>query len=234
MEVDRTSLRRRIQESILLLEDYFGEPRGVSDGKDLLSSLIHIILSQNTSDLNSDRAYQQLRARFPTLVLLEKARESEIATAIRSAGLYRQKSRRIKKILRWVRTEFGDLNIDGIASWPTEKVMEVLTSQEGIGIKTVAVLLLFKCGRDLFPVDTHVLRISRRLGLVPYKADAEKAFHILNPLLPPGKSYSFHVNLLRLGRQICLARTPGCSHCPLYALCPSAGKFLSSVAPVKK
>lgn len=213
----------QIKKSVSLLESFFGVPHRINNKTNLLDALIHTILSQSTSDLNCDRAFKSLREKFPTNELLYEAPTAEIAGAIRQAGLYRQKSERIKNILTWVKREFGRLNIDEICDWPTGKVMSVFTAQKGIGVKTVAVLLLFKCGRDIFPVDTHVHRISKRLGLVPDNASPEKTFTILNPAVPAGKSYSYHINLLKLGRQICLAQNPRCADCPLRKLCPYAG-----------
>ncbi len=209
----------RLKKSVSLLESFFGEPVQNIDATNLLDALIHTILSQSTNDLNCDRAFKSLREKFPTNELLYKAPAVEIAGAIRQAGLYRQKSERIKNILRWVKSGFGKLNIDEICDWPTGKVLSVFTAQKGIGVKTVAVLLLFKCGRDIFPVDTHVHRIAKRLNLVPGNASPGKTFAILNPAVPEGKSYSYHVNLLKLGRRICLAKKPRCVDCPLQPIC---------------
>jgi endonuclease III len=227
MKKIKNELINRIHLSIKLLEDHFGVPKQVVKGENLLFSLIHTILSQSTSDINCDRAYQELQLRFPTIELLAAASEEEISETIRSAGLYRQKSKRIKNILNWIQQEFGKLNIDEICAWPPEKVMKIFTSQKGIGVKTVAVLLTFKCGKDVFPVDTHVHRISKRLQLVPENATSETTFYNLDPFIPVGKSYSFHVNLLKLGRQICSARKPNCPVCPLKLICPSVTSFLN-------
>ncbi len=211
----------RLEQSIRLLDSFFGEPEKKASSGDLLDSLIRIILSQNTNDINSARAYRQLRLAFQTKELLAAASIIDIQQAIFCAGLYRQKSRIIKNILIWVKNEFGKLNIDQICEWPENKVFGKFTAQNGIGLKTVAVMLMFGCGRDIFPVDTHVHRISNRLRLVEINSSAEKTFTTLNPLIPKGKSFSFHVNLLKLGRQICLSRTPRCPICPLKKICPS-------------
>ena len=211
-----------IKQSVRLLDSFFGEPEQSAAPGDLLDSLIRIILSQNTNDINSARAYKQLRVKFPNNKLLAAASILDIEQAIFCAGLYRQKSRVIKNILGWVKTEFGKLNINEICEWPENQVIEKFITQKGIGLKTVAVLLLFGCGRDIFPVDTHVNRISARLRLVKINSSADKTFTTLNPLIPKGKSFSFHINLLRLGRQICRSRTPCCDICPLKKICPSA------------
>jgi len=210
----------RIRKCVCLLESHFGELKQVRIKEDLIGGLIRIILSQSTSDVNSDRAYQELRNQFPTNDLLDQGSKKEIMATIRSAGLYRQKSQRIKDILDWIKVDFGKLNIDEICNWSNEEVINKFTSQKGIGVKTVAVLLVFYCNKDIFPVDTHVHRISKRLQFVHQNASAEKTFFILDPLIPTGKSYSFHVNLLKLGRQICHSRKPKCEFCPLNKLCP--------------
>lgn len=212
----------RLKQCIRLLDSFFGEPEQSDFPGDLLDSLIRIILSQNTNDINSARAYKQLRVKFPNNKLLAAASILDIEQAIFCAGLYRRKSRIIKNILSWIKNDFGKLNIDKICQWPENQVFEKFTAQKGIGLKTVAVMLMFGCGRDIFPVDTHVHRISNRLRLVKINSSAEKTFTSLNPLIPTGKSYSFHINLLKLGRQICRSRNPRCDICPLKKICPSA------------
>lgn len=212
----------RLKQCIRLLDSFFGEPEQNAFPGDLLDSLIRIILSQNTNDINSARAYKQLRVKFPNNRLLAAASILDIEQAIFCAGLYRRKSRIIKNILSWIKNDFGKLNIDKICQWPENQVFEKFTAQKGIGLKTVAVMLMFGCGRDIFPVDTHVNRISARLKLVEINSSAENTFTTLNPLIPKGKSFSFHINLLRLGRQICRSGKPRCNICPLNKICPSA------------
>ena len=209
------------------LEVHFGcpEPERRSSG-DLLGSLIHTILSQNTNDRNSGRAYRRLRECFPTYAEMHRAPAEEIGRCIRVAGLYRQKSVRILQLLDWAKRRFGGYDLREICSWPVEQAMAELTALKGVGPKTAAVVLLFRCGKDVFPVDTHVHKILRRLGLVPERAAAEQTFRLVNPLVPPGKSLSLHVNLLKLGRTLCLARSPRCEACPLLPLCDFARRRL--------
>ncbi len=225
---NREKIRRRLAEIIRRLEGRFGVPEKRKEGGDVLGAIIHTILSQNTNDRNSERAFLQLRNRFPTYEDLARASAAEIADAIRSAGLYRHKSIWIKELLQWTREEFGHYNADKICDWPTEQVVEKLSRLRGIGIKTIAVVLLFRCGRDIFPVDTHVHRIVRRLRLIPQNATPAQTFALLDPLIPPGKSLSLHVNLLKLGRTICLARNPKCAECPLLDDCPT-GKSIFGI-----
>ena len=134
-------------------------------------------------------------------------------------GLSNQKSVRIKSFLKWVKETFGRLSLEVLDSMPAEEAYGLLCTQKGIGVKTVAVTLLFACGRDIFPVDTHVHRICRRLGLVPDNASAEKTHWLMAPLVPQGKALSLHLNLLSHGRTVCLAQRPRCGECNLKRLC---------------
>jgi len=206
---------------IAALERRFGVPTVRRRG-DLVGSFVLTLLSQHTSDVNAGRAFDVLKKRFPTWDRLANAAPSRIAAAIRCAGLANQKAPRIREFVRWVKKTFGDYDLAPIRDMSTEEITRLLTSVKGIGIKTVSVVLLFSLGRDVFPVDTHVHRICRRLGLVPGKATAEQTHHLMAPRVPKGKSMSLHVNLLRLGRTICHARGPKCPDCPLRRLCDYA------------
>ncbi len=214
----RQSKTRRV---VAALERRFGVPNVRRRG-DLIGSFVLTALSQHTSDLNAGRAFDALKQRFPRWEDVAAAEPGDIAAAIRSAGLANQKAPRIRDFVRWVRDTFGDYDLSPIRKMPTEEVVRRLTSVKGIGIKTVSVVLLFSLGRDVFPVDTHVHRICRRVGLVAWKATAEQTHHLMAPLVPPGKAMSLHVNLLRLGRTICDARRPKCPECPLRRLCDYA------------
>lgn len=202
-----------------LLEEAFGEPRwhGPADPLDVL---IRTILSQNTNDRNRDLAYHALRARYPRWELLLDAPVEEIAAAIRVAGLSNQKSARIKQILASIAHGYGALDLRPICAQPPGEVIDTFMRLKGIGIKTISVVLMFACGHDIFPVDTHVHRICLRLGLVPPGSSAEKTHRLMQPFVPQGKAYSLHMNFLRLGRTICRARKPNCQACPLRTLCP--------------
>lgn len=210
---------------IQTLEQHFGIPHWPGPGNPL-SSLIMTILSQNTNDRNRDQAYRALRAQFPTWEAVMNADVGAIASAIRPAGLANQKSARIQEILRWIDQTYGALNLDFICNQEPATVIETFLKLKGVGIKTISVVLMFACGVDIFPVDTHVHRLCQRIGLVPENATAEKTFALMQPLVPAGKSYSLHMNFLKLGRTICKARAPQCSICPIRLDCRT-GKAIS-------
>lgn len=203
------------------LEKAFGIPRWKGRGKPL-GSLVLTVLSQSTNDRNRDVAYVRLKERFPEWKSVMNAPAEEIADAIRPAGLANQKSARIKNILQWIFDTYGTFDLEFLCDMDPEQVTETFLKLKGVGIKTISVVLMFTCGVDVFPVDTHVHRICRRLGLVGEKATAEKTHYHMQTLVPDGKSYSLHNNFLRLGRTICKAQKPKCIECPLNDLCPSA------------
>jgi len=218
MAENQRRLRQRTAEVTRALEREQGMPRRHAAG-DPLDVLIKTVLSQSTSDGNRDLAYGRLRQRFLSWREAMEAPREEVADAIRPAGLHRQKSERIQEILRWVNSTYGELSLRSLCGMPAGEAFETLTKLKGIGVKTAAVVLMIACGRDLFPVDTHVHRIARRLGLVPESAAAVKTFRLMAPLVPEGKAYSLHMNLLELGRTVCTARRPRCAECYLYDLC---------------
>lgn len=203
---------------IKVLEAEFGIPQRKSV-LDPISNLILTVLSQNTNDKNRDRAYQRLKERFPTWEQVMFANVKEIEEAIRPGGLAQQKSERIQNILKWIHEEYGSFNLDFLCTMNPEQAIEKFCQLKGIGVKTISVVLMFSCGVDIFPVDTHVHRICRLVGLVPEKVSAEKTFWLMQPVVPKGKSFSLHMNFLKLGRTICLARRPRCEQCPINNLC---------------
>lgn len=215
---EQAALRRKTARAVAALERRFGVPEW-GGPRPPIDSLIQTVLSQSTSDTNSHRAFAELRKRFPTWDEALAAGPGAIERAIRSGGLARQKSVRIHAILRWVRDQFGELSLDFLHDRPDAEAFELLLPLKGVGVKTVAVMLLFACGRDCFAVDTHVQRVTRRVGLVPEKAGADRIFELMKPLLPRGKALSFHLNLLKLGRTICRPTDPACPQCPLRRLC---------------
>jgi endonuclease III len=221
MPKKNTDPSRTIAEITQLLEKHFGEPVR-RQGADFLEDLIWTLLSQNTNDRNAETAYKRLRERFPDWPSIADARTSSIEAAIRPAGLGQQKATHIKSILKWVRDTFGCFDLNFLCSRPPDEVRDMFLALKGIGVKTISVTLMATCGHNVFPVDTHVHRICHRLHLVPLTASAEKTHWLMQPLIPDGKAYSLHINMLRLGRTICMARKPSCSVCPLYKRCPSA------------
>jgi endonuclease-3 len=193
---------------------------------DPLDELILTVLSQHTSDLNAERAYGELRAAFPTWQQVVDSPSPTVADVIRSGGLANTKAPRIQAILREVREREGAYSLDRLRQSSDADARAYLTSLPGIGPKTAAVVLSFALGRDAMPVDTHVHRVTKRLGIIPSKASAERADRLLHDLIPDGLCTPLHVAFIRLGRQICKAPTPRCTACPLKDLCPTAPRYL--------
>ena len=193
---------------------------------DPLDELILTVLSQHTSDLNAERAFGELRAAFSAWQQVVDTPSADVADVIRSGGLANTKAPRIQAILREVYEREGAYSLDRLRALSDAEARAYLTSLPGIGPKTAAVVLSFALGRDAMPVDTHVHRVTRRLGIVPSKASAERADRLLHDLIPDGLRTPLHVAFIRLGRQICKAPTPRCAACPLKDLCPTAPRYL--------
>jgi endonuclease-3 len=194
----------------------------------VLDALVATILSQNTSDANSHAAFEELCRRFPDWDAVRRAPASKIAGAIRQAGLSNRKAPRIRAILRQIHQERGEPSLDFLGSVETSKAAEYLTKLPGVGPKTAACVLLFACRKPVLPVDTHVHRVSRRLGLIGPRTDAEKAHGELASLVPRRRVLEFHVQLVRHGRWRCRARNPRCEDCPLLDLCPDGLRRLEA------
>ena len=219
-------VRRWVARVTRILERRFGKPDPWRPEGDPLEVLLVTILSQNTNDTLRDRAYERLRERFATDEALLAAPVRSIAAAVRVCGLHRQKAERIKRVLRWTSDRFGTKSLAALCRMPTEEAFAALVSINGVGPKTAAVVLLFGCGRDIFPVDTHCHRTTRRLGFVPWKFGREQTFRAMQPLVPKGKALSLHLNLIQLGRTICRAPRPRCYECPLVVECRFPDKVL--------
>lgn len=188
--------------------------------EDVLGALIATILSQNTSDLNSGRAYQSLKQAFPAgWESVRLASVTAVAAAIRPGGLADMKAPRIQHILHEVYERNGQTNLDHLAAWTDGEIGEYLRSFPGVGPKTAACVLMFHLGRDVLPVDTHVHRVSQRLGLIGPKVTPDQAHDLLPRLLEPGGVYSFHVHLIEHGRKVCHSRNPQCTSCPVQPEC---------------
>jgi len=197
---------------------YYGEPTW-RDVKSPVDELVSTILSQNTADVNRDRAYASLRQRYPTWDKVRRARPAGVIEAIRQAGLAHQKGPRIQNVLNEIVAERGSLDLSFLKDMPVEAARAWLTKHKGVGPKTAAIVLLFALGRPAFPVDTHVYRVTGRIGLRPEKMTVEQAHLYLEKLFPPETYYAAHLNIIRLGREICIARKPACPHCPLKTIC---------------
>ena len=184
-----------------------------------VDELVSTILSQNTNDTNRDRAFNALRAKFATWEDVRDAEAGEVVAAIRPAGLANQKGPRIQQALRQITEERGSLDLSFLKDLPLEEARGWLTQFNGVGPKTAAIVLCFSLGRPAFPVDTHIYRVSGRIGLRPETMTVEQAHPHLEKLFPPETYYAAHLNLIRLGREICRARKPDCPKCPIRQLC---------------
>jgi endonuclease-3 len=210
--------RRQVKYITQNLESTYGIP--INDRPyPPLDELILTILSQSTTDINSRRAFANLKERFPTWELVRRARPSSIAAAIKSGGLANAKSIVIKNALNEIRVRRENLDLSFLQTGSLEDAREFLTSLVGVGPKTAACVLLFSCGREIFPMDTHILRIMKRVGIVPEKNSDEQAHRLMEKLIPLKKHYSLHVNLIRHGRQICRPQNPKCEKCSLIEHC---------------
>lgn len=190
-----------------------------------IDELVLTILSQNTSDTNSERAFDALKRRYPAWEQAARAPRRAIEAAIRAGGLARTKSRVIREVLQAVAAERGGFDLRFLGRLPVADATGWLTRYRGIGEKTAACVLLFALGRPAFPVDTHVLRVTRRLGWLDSEADAAEAHRRLADLVPARRYYEVHVNLVTLGRRICRARRPACESCPLRPECRHARRL---------
>ena len=184
-----------------------------------IDELVSTILSQNTNDINRDRAFESLRAKFPTWEAVRDAKEADVINAIRPAGLANQKGPRIQQVLCAITEERGALDLQFLVELPLEEARAWLTKFNGVGPKTAAIVLCFSLGRPAFPVDTHVYRVTGRLGLRPDKMTVEQAHPYLESVFPPETYYAAHLNIIRLGREVCNARKPNCPQCPVNTLC---------------
>lgn len=217
----------RIRQIVRRLEKAYG-PQPWRRWVKPLDGLIATVLSQHTSDANSDAAYESLRRAFPTWHACMISPPDGVERAIRSGGLARQKTRSIQAILRHLQADRGRLSLDFLASWPMERARAYLLALPGVGPKTAACVLMFNLGMPALPVDTHVHRLARRLGLIPDNCSAGKAHERLEAACPKKLVYPFHVLLIQHGRQVCRARNPLCGKCPLADSCPSAVTLHSS------
>lgn len=201
-----------------LLVEAYGEPEW-HRRQEPVAQLINTILSQQTTSANRQQAFDRLRERFPDWEAVMNAPLDEVREAIRPAGLANQKAPRIQNALRYIQRERGELNLDFLADLPVEEARAWLTEIKGVGPKTAAILLLFTFHLPAFPVDTHVHRITKRLGLIGPKTSAAQAHKLLEEIVPEEDYYPFHINLIQHGREVCQARTPKCHICPLQACC---------------
>lgn len=187
-----------------------------------LDELLLTLLSQNTNDVNRDRAWHSLRAAFPTWEEVLAAPEESIEERIRVAGLAPTRTRRMKAVLAEIRRREGSLDLARLETLPLEEALDSLLSLPGIGRKTAACVLLFCFGKPVMPVDTHIERVTKRLGWAPEKATPDQISRLLGSSVPSERLFEFHINLISLGRSLCKAPAPLCDKCPLAAFCLTA------------
>ncbi|NWG17462.1 MAG: endonuclease III [Chloroflexi bacterium] len=201
-----------------ILHEVFGYP----DWRPSLppvDELVSCILSQSTSDTNSGRAFDALKARYPTWEAVRDAPLPELVRTIRSAGLANQKAPRIQAALRVIEAERGAIELDFLNDLPLEEAKAWLMRLNGVGPKTAAIVLCFAFNRPAFPVDTHIHRVGQRIGFLPEGISADAAHPVMEAIVPPDAYYAFHLNLIWHGREICHARAPQCERCPIAAFC---------------
>lgn len=200
------------------LEAAYGEP-SPQRHMDPLDELILTVLSQNTSDVNSHRAFNNLKRAYPTWGKVLRANQDKLAETIRVAGLSEIRAARIQEVLRQIKSRFGSLNLAPLSSIGSTEAYEFLKSLTGVGPKTAACVMLFSLRKPFMPVDTHIRRVSVRLGLIEEKSTTERAQQFFMRSLPESKLYAFHINMIRHGRTICRARNPLCPRCVLNPRC---------------
>ncbi len=212
------ALKRRAQAVHEKLLAAFGQPTWRTPLPPI-DELISTILSQNTNDINRDRAFTALRKRFPRWELVRDASQGEVIDAVRVSGLANQKGPRIQNVLREITAERGNLDLSFLKDMPLEEARAWLTKFHGVGPKTAAIVLQFSLERPAFPVDTHIYRVTGRIGLRPPKMNVEQAHVYLEQVFRPETYYAAHLNLIRLGRELCHPRKPNCPNCPVRRLC---------------
>ncbi len=225
------TLQEKAEHVFAQLNAYFGRPEW-NGGDDPVDELIWTILSANTNDTNSGRAFRQLKATFgDDWETVRTAPLDAIKEAIRTAGMYNQKAPHIVETLARIKELHGAYNLDHLAEMEVPEALAYLTAFPGVGHKTASIVLLFCFNRGAFPVDTHIQRISQRLGISGRKESPEKIKAIWESLLPPQTYYPLHLNLIRHGREICQARLPKCEICPLQEACDYYNRSGAWAAP---
>lgn len=224
MSSARESDRDRLRRITAVLDDHYGRPL-LSPRYPPVDELVFTVLSQNTADVNTERTFASLRARFADWAAVRDAPVAEIEAAIALGGLAHTKAPRIKRILEAISARTGAPDLGELATMSDAEAQAYLTGLPGVGPKTAACVLLFALRRPVMPVDTHVHRVAHRLKLIDAKVSAERAHPLLTELAGPDAAqvYAVHVDFVRHGRRVCHARRPECGICPLASLCPSVG-----------
>lgn len=194
----------------------------VRNQDDPVDELVQTILSQNTSDINTSRAFNSLTTTFQNWDEVADAPAQAVINSIEHGGLANTKGPRIQEVLRIIREERGAIDLHFLSDLSTEDAADWMVSLPGVGPKTAACVLLFSLDQPVIPVDTHVFRVSKRLGLVPEQSNPQHAQQILEKQVPEPDRYAFHMLLIQHGREICKARSPLCERCVLSVVCPSS------------
>lgn len=223
-------MRNPIASILKRLERAYGRREYQCWGKGV-DVLVDTILSQNTNNANSDAGYERLRRRYRSWNQVAAAPVEEVEKCIRISGLSRIKAPRIQQILRQIKADRQKIDLQFLTELDEQKAYAYLTAFKGVGPKTAACTLLFAFGKAVFPVDTHIHRIARRLGLIPSSASAERAQELLTEMIPPRHRYAMHVLLIEHGRKTCLARCPRCKECVLRRLCPHGRQDINRRSP---
>ncbi len=213
----------KVHEKLL---EFYGEPIW-RNPLPAMDELVSTILSQNTNDVNRDRAFEALRAKFPTWEAVRDAKEKDVIDAIRPAGLANQKGPRIQQVLKAITEERGNLDLSFLKGMSVNDARDWLTKFNGVGPKTAAIVLCFSLGMPAFPVDTHIYRVTGRIGLRPERMTVEQAHPHLEGIFLPETYYAAHLNIIRLGREICTARKAMCEKCPIVKLCDYGKSVMS-------
>lgn len=213
-----------LYDKVLYIHEHLGKIYGIPEWRpdldpDPVGALVNTILSQNTNDHNRDIAYDRLCQRFDSWEAVRDAPVEQIINAVRPAGLAPTKGPRVQEALNRITEDQGEISLEFLRHMPLKEARRWLLTLNGVGPKTAAIVLLFSMGRPAFPVDTHVHRVSKRLGLIPNSTSREKAHDLLEELVPESLYYPFHLNIIRHGRTICVARTPKCEECVLRDIC---------------
>ena len=196
----------------------YGEPKWAGP-QDPLDVLVKMLLAQGASTASAEKAFAALRAAYPVWDQVADARPESVARAVHAGGLAPQKAKHVIKLIKDIKKEYGAASLEFIKTMSVREAMRALDAVDGVGQKTGACVILFALGREICPVDAHILRILQRVGIIPGTATAEQAFELLQPLVPSGRYYAFHVNLITLGRSVCKAGKPRCSACSVETEC---------------
>ena len=211
----------RMREIVARLGDGVDAPP--TGGDDVLGTLVQTILSQSTTNVNSERAFESLLLAFDAdWQAVADADEVDVRTAIRCGGLARQKAPRIQAILRLTHTMYGAYSLESLRENSAVEAVAILSGFPGVGPKTAAFVAMWALGADVFPMDTHIFRILTRVGLLDASLSDKRAHAAMQAIVPEGTRFSAHMALVRHGRETCHARAPDCESCVIRSLCDFA------------